>query len=89
MARTAQIDRGARIAFGEPHLFVGQGLCRLGAARRVQKLPARARAVRGEPRTSSATARTLILYAILDFIVDNFMDVLEAMREHVDDIEDP
>ena len=37
---------------------------------------------------SLAKGEDFILYAILDFIVDNYMPVLEAIEEEVDEIED-
>jgi magnesium transporter len=86
VARTAQLVSG-RVAFGETHLFVGKGYIV---------------SVRHGTSTSYATVRQhwescpaalakgedFILYAILDFIVDNYMPVLEQIQEEVDEIED-
>src|SRR6266511_105089 len=86
VARTAQLIEG-RIAFGETHLFVGEGYLV---------------SVRHGASTSYATVREhcescpavlsqgedYILYAILDFIVDNYMPVLETLHAEVEAIED-
>ena len=86
VARTAQlIDR--RVTFGETHLFLGKGFIV---------------SVRHGPSTSYAAVRQhwescptvlakgedFILYALLDFVVDNYMPVLEAIEEEVEAIED-
>ncbi len=86
VARTAQlIDR--RVTFGETHLFVGAGYIV---------------SVRHGPSTSYAVVRQhwescphslakgedFVLYAILDFIVDNSMPVLEQIEDEVEAIED-
>lgn len=86
VARTAQLIDG-RVAFGETHLFVGKGYIvsvrhgastSYGAVRRHwESCP-----------TALAKGEDFILYAILDFIVDNYMPVLEAIEEEVESIED-
>ena len=86
MARTAQLIDG-RVTFGETHLFVGKGYIvsvRHGASTSYS-------AVRQHWEscpTSLAKGEDFILYAILDFIVDNYMPVLEAIEDEVDAIED-
>ena len=86
VARTAQLIEG-RVTFGETHLFVGAGYLV---------------SVRHGPSTSYTAVRQhwescpsvlakgedFILYAILDFIVDNYMPVLETIEDEVDAIED-
>jgi magnesium transporter len=86
VARTAQMIEG-RVTFGETHIFVGKGYIVT---------------VRHGPSSSYAAVRQhwescpailakgedFILYAILDFIVDNYMPVLEAIEEEVEAIED-
>ena len=86
VARTAQLFDG-RVTFGETHLFVGAGYIV---------------SVRHGPSTSYTSVRQhwescpsalakgedFILYAILDFIVDNYMPVLEQIEAEVDAIED-
>lgn len=86
VARTAQLVDG-RVTFGETHLFVGKGYIV---------------SVRHGPSTSYTTVRQhwescphalakgedFVLYAILDFIVDNYMPVLEQIEDEVEHIED-
>jgi magnesium transporter len=86
VARTAQLIDG-RIAFGETHIFLGRGYIvsvRHGASTSY-------RSVRQHWETcptSLAKGEDFILYAILDFIVDNYMPVLEAIHDEVEEIED-
>ena len=76
-----------RVAFGETHLFVGKGYVvsvRHGASTSYA-------AVRQHWETcptALAKGEDYILYAILDFIVDNYMPVLEAIQAEVEAIED-
>jgi magnesium transporter len=86
VARTAQLIEG-RVTFGETHLFVGAGYIV---------------SVRHGPSTSYTAVRQhweacphslakgedFVLYAILDFIVDNYMPVLEQIEDEVEAIED-
>jgi len=86
VARTAQLIEG-RVTFGETHLFVGEGYLV---------------SVRHGPSTSYASVRKhwescpyslakgedFVLYAILDFIVDNYMPVLEQLEDEVELIEE-
>jgi len=86
VARTAQIVEG-RIAFGETHLFVGRGYVvsvrhdasvSYGAVRdRYEACP-----------TQLARGEHYVLYGILDFIVDNYLPVLETVQAEVEAIED-
>jgi magnesium transporter len=86
VARTAQLIDG-RVSFGETHLFVGAGYIvsvRHGASTSYA-------AVRQHWESCPAVlakGEDFILYAILDFIVDNYMPVLETIEEEVDAIED-
>ena len=84
-ARTAQLD-GDSIAFGETHLFVGEGYLvsvRHGAS--TSYTPVRERC-ESCPR-ALARGEDYILYAILDFIVDNYSPVLETIQEEVEAME--
>lgn len=86
VARTAQLMDG-RVTFGETHIFVGTGYIV---------------SVRHGPSTTYAAVRKhwescpsalakgedFILYALLDFIVDNYMPVLDAIEDEVEAIED-
>ncbi len=86
VARTAQMLDG-RIAFGETHLFVGRGYVvsvRHGASTTYTPVRERCEA---SPKALS-DGEDFILYAILDFIVDNYMPVIEAIQTEVEDIED-
>jgi len=86
VARTAQLIEG-RVSFGETHLFVGAGYIvsvRHGASTSY----AAVRQHWESCPTVLAKGQDFILYALLDFIVDNYMPVLEAIEEEVDAIED-
>jgi magnesium transporter len=84
--RTAQLAPGERIDFGETHLIVGKGFVisiRHGAS--ASYTPVRTRCERspelmriGEP---------FIVYAILDFIADNYFPVLDAIEGELEEIE--
>jgi magnesium transporter len=86
VARTAQLIEG-RVTFGETHLFVGAGYIvsvRHGPSTSYT-------AVRQHWETcphSLAKGEDFVLYAILDFIVDNYMPVLEQIEDEVESIED-
>ena len=86
VARTAQMVEG-RIAFGETHLFVGRGYVvsvRHGASVSYTAVRQRCEAC----PTVLSQGEDYIVYAILDFIVDNYMPVLERIHSEVEAIED-
>jgi magnesium transporter len=86
VARTAQMLNG-RITFGETHLFVGRGYVvsvRHGASTSYTLVRERCEA---SPKALS-DGEDFILYAILDFIVDNYMPVIETIQAEVEEIED-
>ncbi|WGD55674.1 magnesium and cobalt transport protein CorA [Bradyrhizobium sp. CB1650] len=86
VARTAQLTEG-RIAFGETHIFIGDGYLvtvRHGASTSYTTVRERCESC---PR-ALARGEDYILYAILDFIVDNYSPVLESIHEEVEEIED-
>ena len=86
VARTAQLVDG-RISFGETHIFVGRGYVvsvRHGASTSYASVRERCEAC----PTILARGEDYILYAILDFIVDNYLPVVEAVQAEVDDLED-
>jgi magnesium transporter len=84
--RTAQLQ-GDHVAFGETHIFAGQGFVI---------------SIRHGPSASYAPVRTrcescprllrhgedYVLYAILDFVVDNYVPVIEALESEVGELED-
>src|SRR5262249_31338638 len=93
MARRCSSSRGttqlidARIAFGETHLFVGRGYVvsvRHGASSSYAVVRERCESC---PAVLSQ-GEDYILYAILDFMVDNYMPVLETLHAEVEAIED-
>ena len=86
VARTAQILDG-KIAFGETHIFVGRGYVvsvRHGASTSYATVRERAESC----PTIFARGEDYILYAILDFIVDNYMPVVASIEAEVDELED-
>jgi magnesium transporter len=86
VARTAQM-LGGRIVFGETHLFIGHGYVvsvRHGAS--TSYTPVRERCEAAQKAFSEG--EDFILYAILDFIVDNYMPVIETIQAEVEEIED-
>ncbi|WP_369722729.1 MULTISPECIES: magnesium/cobalt transporter CorA [unclassified Bradyrhizobium] len=86
VARTAQLIEG-RIAFGETHIFIGDGYLvtvRHGASTSYTAVRERCESC---PR-ALARGEDYILYAILDFIVDNYSPVLESIHEEIEEIED-
>ena len=86
VARTAQILDG-RIAFGETHLFVGKGYVvsvRHGASVSYARVRERCESC----PTVLSRGEDYILYALLDFIVDNYAPVLGAINEEVETMED-
>ena len=86
VARTAQMVDG-KIAFGETHLFVGRGYVvsvRHGASASYATVRQHCESC---PKMLS-NGEDYILYKILDFVVDNYMPVLEAVRKEVEDLED-
>ena len=85
VARTAQMVEG-RISFGETHIFVGRGYVvsvRHGASTSYAAVRERCEAC----PTVLARGEDYILYAILDFIVDNYLPVVEAAHAEVDALE--
>jgi len=86
VARTAQLIEG-RVTFGETHLFVGAGY--IVSVRHGPSTSYTAVRQHWESCPSAlAKGEDFILYAILDFIVDNYMPVLETIEDEVDEIED-
>src|SRR5262245_17762636 len=86
VARTAQIVDG-RIGFGETHIFVGRGYVvtvRHGASTSYTTVRTRCESC----PTVLSHGEDYILYAILDFIVDNYMPVVETIHQEVEAIED-
>ena len=86
VARTAQLSDG-RIAFGETHIFVGRGY--VVTVRHGVSTPYTAVRQRCEScPTVFSNGEHYILYATLDFIVDNYAPVLETIQGEVEELED-
>ena len=86
VARTAQLIDDA-IAFGETHIFVGRGYVvsvRHGASTSYAAVRARCESC----PTVLTNGEDYILYAILDFIVDNYLPVIEVIQTEVEQLED-
>jgi magnesium transporter len=86
VARTAQMENGG-IAFGETHLFVGKGYVvtvRHGASKTYAEVRKRCEAT----PTTLSEGEDFIVYAILDFIVDNYFPVLAIISSEMETIED-
>jgi magnesium transporter len=84
--RTAQLAGGERIDFGETHLIVGKGFVisiRHGAS--ASYTPVRARCERSPELMR--IGESFVIYAILDFITDNYFPVLDAIEDELEEIE--
>jgi magnesium transporter len=85
VAQTAQITDGA-IAFGETHIFIGKRYLmtvRHGAS--LSYVPAR-RACEQAP-THLALGPSYALYSILDFIVDNYLPIVQDFKQELQELE--
>jgi magnesium transporter len=83
---TAQLQDG-KIQFGETHVFAGKGYVvsvRHGASQSYAEV--RARCERA-PRLL-AKGESFVLYSIMDFVVDNYMPIIDAIETEIDQIED-
>ncbi len=86
VARTAQRQDG-RVAFGETHFFVGAGY--VVSVRHGPSQSYAAVRQRCEARAQRLSeGEDFIVYALLDFIVDNYSPVLDSINDQVEDIED-
>jgi magnesium transporter len=86
VVRTAQMVSG-KIAFGETHLFIGRGYVvsvRHGASSSYSTVREHCESC---PKMLS-NGEDYILYKILDFVVDNYQPVVEAVRKEVEELED-
>ncbi len=84
--RTAQTKDG-KVEFGETHLFIGPGY--LVSVRHGASLPYAT--VRARCESSPNLLRKgpgFVLYAILDFVVDQYFPVLNDIEDAVDDLEE-
>ena len=84
--RTAQMNEGA-VKFGETHLFVGPRY--LVTVRHGASLPHNT--VRARCENNPRLLRKgpgFALYAILDFVVDNYFPILDCVEDAVEDLEE-
>ena len=84
--RTAQID-GDKVEFGETHLFVGPRYLvsvRHGASR--PYAPVRARCEDNPQLLRKGPG--FVLYAILDYVVDQYFPILDALEDQVEALEE-
>ena len=85
VAHTAQLVNG-RIAFGETHVFVGpRYLVTLRHGASLSYAPVRARAEREKELLSLGPGYAL--YAVLDFIVDNYLPIVDEFRDKLNELE--
>ncbi len=85
VARTAQLVDN-QIAYGETAIFVGQGhliTVRHGSARAHTDLRAQLEA----SPTLLAKGSDYVLHAVLDFVVDGYLPIIQALEDEVLDIE--
>ena len=85
VARTAQLV-DAQIAYGETAIFVGQGhliTVRHGSARAHTELREQLEA----SPTLLAKGSDYVLHAVLDFVVDGYLPIIQALEDEVLDIE--
>jgi len=75
-----------KVEFGETHIFCGPHFLvtvRHGSSASLQKVRARCEAA----PMQLAKGPSFALYSIMDFIVDNYMPVLESLQERFDALE--
>ena len=85
VAHTAQLVDG-KIAFGETHMFVGaRYLVTLRHGASLSYTPVRARAER--EKELLALGPSYGLYAVLDYIVDNYLPIVDAFRDQLNELE--
>jgi magnesium transporter len=85
--RTAQRGATGRIEFGETHLFVGANYVvtvRHGSLR--SHLPVRHRCETTPHLLAKGPG--YVLYAVMDFVVDQFLPIVQQIEEEVQDIEE-
>jgi magnesium transporter len=85
VVQTAQLTEG-NIAFGETHVFLGKRYLlsvRHGASRSY----AEARRTCEQAREHLAYGPSYALYSILDFIVDNYLPIVQDFKQELQDLE--
>src|SRR5687767_6006790 len=85
--RTAQLGAGGQLEFGETHLFVGPRYLisvRHGSAKSHVALRSRCESTPELLRKGPG----FVLYALMDFIVDQYFPVVEGLEERLDQLEE-
>jgi magnesium transporter len=85
--RTVQMAAGGSLEFGETHVFVGPQYVisvRHGSVKSHAELRTRCEAVPQQLAKGSG----FVLYALMDFIVDQYFPVVEALEERLEELED-
>jgi magnesium transporter len=85
--RTAQLDAERQLEFGETHVFVGERYVisvRHGSLKSHIGVRARCEA---SPQLL-AKGPGYVLYALMDFIVDQYLPIVEALEEQLQELED-
>jgi magnesium transporter len=87
--RTAQLDEQAecRVAFGETHVFVGPNYVvtvRHGASLPYSAVRARCEASPQLLQKGSG----FVLYALMDFVVDNYFPIIDSLEDELEKLED-
>ncbi len=85
--RTAQFNADKRLEFGETHVFVGERFVvtvRHGSLTSHMGLRARCEAAPDLLKKGPG----FVLYALMDFIVDQYFPVIEAMEERIEELEE-
>jgi magnesium transporter len=85
VAQTAQMTDG-NIAFGETHLFVGKRYL-LSVRHGASQTYAPARKACEQAPEHLALGPSYALYSVLDFIVDNYLPIVQDFREELQDLE--
>lgn len=85
VAQTAQMTEG-NIAFGETHLFVGKRYL-LSVRHGASQSYAPARRTCEQAPTHLALGTSYALYSILDFIVDNYLPIVQDFKQELQELE--
>jgi magnesium transporter len=83
--RTAQL-KGGKIQFGETHIFAGQGYVvtvRHGASLSYADVRARCETA----PAMLGIGPSFVLYSLMDFVVDNYLPIVDALEAEVDALE--
>ena len=89
MLRTAQLrTRRRALEFGETHVFVGERYVVSVRHGSLDVPRRRARALRGARRICSRRGPGFVLYALMDFIVDQYFPIVDALEDELEELEE-